>query len=482
MTHSSLRDRAVSGMIWSIVERFLVQGVQFGISIVLARIISPSDFGLIGMVAIFIVLSDIIINSGFTQALIQKKDRTQVDYSTVFYFNLLISIILYGGIYFIAPFVADFYNSPAITHIVRVLGISIIIKSLCLVQTTKLSIELNFKLRAKVNFLSVVISGTIALYLAYHEYGAMALVYQTIINSICVTILLAIFLKWRPNFVFSFDSLKQLFGFGSKLLFASFVRTIVDNCYSILIGRFFSSKEVGYYTQGRNIPDLISVNLFNILQGVLFPIMSATQDDRERLIRIYKKSLDMTAFIVMPAMVGFTFLAEPFVHYFLTDKWLPAVVVIQWICLSRMIIPLSALNCSLINAVGRSDTYLKVDLSKLPITIGALLLTAPYGLTAVVIGNFFVSLICFFINSYYPGKWYGHGALQQIKSMLPMILATLIMSVVLWFIKIDNGIYEILTKIIIGALVYYLVSMSLRISSCEEINKIILSKIKRKHS
>lgn len=479
MSHS-LKERAVSGMIWSIIERFLVQGVQFGISIVLARIISPSDFGLIGMVAVFIVLSDIIINSGFTQALIQKKDRTQTDYSTVFYFNLLISILLYTVIYFIAPLVADFYSAPPLVHIIRVLGISIIIKSLCLVQTTKLAIDLNFKLRTKINFLSVIISGSIALYLANHDYGAMALVYQTLINSICVTIFMAILLRWRPNFEFSFDSLSRLFGFGSKLLLASFVRTIVDNCYAILIGRFFSSKEVGYYTQGRNIPDLISVNLFNILQGVLFPILSSTQDDTERLIRIYKKSLDMTAFIVMPAMVGFTFLAEPFVHFFLTDKWLPAVVVIQWICLSRMIIPISALNCSLINAVGRSDTYLKVDLSKLPITVGALLITAPFGLTAVVVGNFIVSLICFFINAYYPGKWYGHGAWQQIKSMLPMMVATLIMSAALWFIRIDNGIYEIMVKVAVGAVVYYLASMLLKIESCYEVNKIILSKIKKK--
>ncbi|HBK4767757.1 TPA: lipopolysaccharide biosynthesis protein [Serratia liquefaciens] len=479
MSHT-LKERAVSGMIWSIIERFLVQGVQFGISIVLARIISPSDFGLIGMVAVFIVLSDIIINSGFTQALIQKKDRTQTDYSTVFYFNLLISILLYAVIYFIAPFVADFYSAPPLVHIIRVLGISIIIKSLCLVQTTKLAIDLNFKLRTKINFLSVIISGSIALYLANHDYGAMALVYQTLINSICVTIFMAILLRWRPNFEFSFDSLSRLFGFGSKLLLASFVRTIVDNCYAILIGRFFSSKEVGYYTQGRNIPDLISVNLFNILQGVLFPILSSTQDDTERLIRIYKKSLDMTAFIVMPAMVGFTFLAEPFVHFFLTDKWLPAVVVIQWICLSRMIIPISALNCSLINAVGRSDTYLKVDLSKLPITVGALLITAPFGLTAVVVGNFIVSLICFFINAYYPGKWYGHGAWQQIKSMLPMMAATLIMSAALWFIRIDNGIYEIMVKVAVGAIVYYLASMLLKIESCYEVNKIILSKIKKK--
>ncbi|EPC4486669.1 lipopolysaccharide biosynthesis protein [Serratia liquefaciens] len=479
MSHT-LKERAVSGMIWSIIERFLVQGVQFGISIVLARIISPSDFGLIGMVAVFIVLSDIIINSGFTQALIQKKDRTQTDYSTVFYFNLLISILLYAVIYFIAPFVADFYSAPPLVHIIRVLGISIIIKSLCLVQTTKLAIDLNFKLRTKINFLSVIISGSIALYLANHDYGAMALVYQTLINSICVTVFMAILLRWRPNFEFSFDSLSRLFGFGSKLLLASFVRTIVDNCYAILIGRFFSSKEVGYYTQGRNIPDLISVNLFNILQGVLFPILSSTQDDTERLIRIYKKSLDMTAFIVMPAMVGFTFLAEPFVHFFLTDKWLPAVVVIQWICLSRMIIPISALNCSLINAVGRSDTYLKVDLSKLPITVGALLITAPFGLTAVVVGNFIVSLICFFINAYYPGKWYGHGAWQQIKSMLPMMAATLIMSAALWFIRIDNGIYEIMVKVAVGAIVYYLASMLLKIESCYEVNKIILSKIKKK--
>ncbi|MDM7039715.1 lipopolysaccharide biosynthesis protein, partial [Klebsiella michiganensis] len=275
---SSLKNTAVTGLIWSAIERFSVQGTQFIVTIILARLISPEDFGLIGMITVFIALSDLIINGGFSQALIQKKQRTQDDFSTVFYFNVIIAVFIYGLIYFLAPYVAKFYNHMPLIDILRILAISVILKSFCVVQNAILSIKLNFKLRTKINLISALLSGTIAIYMAYKGLGVYALIYQTILFSLLVSVFSFALIRWFPSLKFSFDSLKVLFNFGSKLLFASVVRTIVDNCYAILIGRFLSIRDVGYYTQGRNMPDVLSMNLYNVLQNVFFPLMSAHQD------------------------------------------------------------------------------------------------------------------------------------------------------------------------------------------------------------
>ncbi|BEM22571.1 TPA: lipopolysaccharide biosynthesis protein [Serratia marcescens] len=477
MSSDSLKKKAILGIIWNVAEKFLVQGAKFVIGIILARIISPEDFGLIGMILIFIVLSDIITDGGFSQALIQKKDRKNIDFSTVFYFNILISLLLYALLYVCSPSIAHFFNNDKLIDVVRILSLNIIIKSFYLIHLTKLSIELNFKLRTKINIISVIISGALSLYLAYNGYGVMALVYQTLSNSLITLLLMYFAVKWYPTLQFSMDSLRKLFGFGSKLLLASSIVTIVDNSYSILIGRYFNSRDVGYYTQGRTVPDLLSSNLYSVLQAVMFPVMTSTQDDRERLVRIYKKSLNMTAFIIIPTMVGFSFIAEPFVRVFLTEKWLPAVVVIQWLCLARMVTPISALNCSILNATGRSDIYLKVDLMKLPLTFGVLFMTAPYGLRAVVIGYFAVAVISFFIHAYYPGKLFGYGAWKQLKDMTPIFIATAAMSAVLYFIHIDGGIYELMVKIVVGIVVYVLASLITKSDSCLEIIRILRSKL-----
>ncbi|WP_446910810.1 oligosaccharide flippase family protein, partial [Klebsiella pneumoniae] len=237
--------------------------------------------------------------------------------------------------------------------------------------------------------------------------------------------------------VFSFSSLKHLFHFGYKLLISGVVRSFVDNGYAIMIGRLLSIRDVGYYTQGRNIPDLISMNLFTILQNVFFPVMSEMQDNKSELISFYKKGLEGVSFIIVPVMVGMMLIAEPFVHFVLSEKWNGAIIVMQWIALSRLIIPLSALNSSLINAIGRSDAYLRVDMAKLPITVGALFITVPFGLHVVVIGNAVVSFICFFINAYYPGKWFNLGAVVQLRIISKVVMAAILMALSVYYIQMS---------------------------------------------
>ncbi|CAM3829641.1 lipopolysaccharide biosynthesis protein [Rahnella bruchi] len=469
MTTKSLKERTISGLIWNAIERFMVQGGQFAIRIMIARMITPSEYGLVGMVAVFLVLSDVIINGGFSQALIQKKDRSDLDYSTVFYINFVLGLMIYGILYVLAPQISDFYNDNRLIEVIRLISISIVIKSLSVVQIAKLSIELNFRLKTLVNFWAVLISGIFAIYLAYMNYGVFALVYQAISYSAIVTVLMFIVSRWHPKLEFSFTRTKELFNFGSKVFLAGLTGVLSDNSYSILIGRLFTSKEVGFYSQGRNLPDLLSVNLFNVLQGVLFPVMAAAQDDRERLLKIYKKSLDMTAFIVLPCMVGLVVIAEPFVRLFLTDKWLPSVFIIQWLALSRMIIPLGAINANLLNAVGRSDLYLKIDLIKLPLTIIGLFISAPFGLKYMVISNFVISIFYFFINAYYPGKLFGYGAIKQLKDMSLIFISTLLMFLSTYFFSVDGGFIDIILKVVLGAVVYMLCCAMLKVNALWEV-------------
>lgn len=469
MTTKTLKERTISGLIWNAIERFMVQGGQFVIRIMIARMITPSEYGLVGMVAVFLVLSDVIINGGFSQALIQKKNRTDLDYSTVFYINFSLGVLIYILLYYFAPEISHFYKDERLIDVIRLISVSIVIKSLSVVQIAKLSIELNFRLKTFVNFWAVLISGVFAIYLAYKDYGVYSLVYQAISYSAIVTILMFIVSKWRPKFEFSISRTKELFNFGSKVFLAGLTGVLSDNSYSILIGRLFTSKEVGFYAQGRNLPDLLSVNLFNVLQGVLFPVMAAAQDDRARLLKIYKKSLDMTAFIVLPCMVGLVVIAEPFVRLFLTDKWLPSVFIIQWLALSRMIIPLGAINANLLNAIGRSDLYLKIDLIKLPLTLLGLFISAPFGLKYMVISNFVISIFYFFINAYYPGKLFGYGAFRQLKDMSLVFIATLSMFLSTYFFTIDGGFIDIITKFLIGALVYLVLCAIFKINAFWEV-------------
>lgn len=468
MNKSTLKERTISGLIWNAVERFMIQGGQFVIKIVIARMITPEEYGLIGIVTVFLVLSDVIINGGFAQALIQRKDRSERDYSTVFYINIFLGLLIYIVLFVLAPRIAAFYGDDRLIEIIRLISLSTLIKSLSVVQIVKLSIDLNFKLKAKINFWSVVLSGILSIYLAHAGFGVYSLVYQAVSYSVVVTVLLYLFSRWKPKLTFSISSTKELFHFGSKYFMANLVGVISDNSYAILIGKMFTSKDVGFFTQGRNLPDLLSVNLFNVLQGVLFPVMSSAQDNKERLIIIYKKSLDMTAFIVVPCMVGLAIIADPFVRFFLTEKWLPCVYIIQWLALSRMVIPLGAINANLLNAVGRSDLYLKIDLIKLPLTILGLVLSSPFGLKYMVMSNFVVAILYYFINAYYPGKMYGYGAFKQIKDMLPVFLATMIMSLSVYFIHIDGGIADMIIKVIVGGGVYLVSCVILKVESLTE--------------
>lgn len=281
-------------MAWSAFGTFSTQGISFIIGIILARLLMPADYGLIGMLAIFFAVSQLFVESGFSSALIQKIDRTETDYSTIFYFNLLVSFALYLILFLTAPLIAEFYNTPELTLLTRVLSLNILISALAIVQQARLKILLDFKTPAIITMLSVAISGSLGVVLAYSGYGVWALVVQSLSATAIRTLLLFFFNKWMPRLVFSIASLKQLFGYSSKLLAAGLVATIVNNLYSILIGKIFSPKDLGYYTRAKQFPELLSSTITSILQGVTFPILASLQNDRDRMVSVYGRLMRIT--------------------------------------------------------------------------------------------------------------------------------------------------------------------------------------------
>ncbi len=462
---------ALKGVFWSTIDKFFAQIVQFAIVIILARILMPADFGLIGMLSIFIVLSQTLVDSGLGTGLIQKKNRTDVDFSTVFVFNLVTSVFLYFLLFLSAPAIADFYELPQLVSLTRVLAINIIINSLAVVQYSKLTISVDFKTIAKVNIISVVLGGLIAVYFAYFGFGVWALVIQQITRSFISVLMFWFLSKWKPSVFFSKQSFKNLFDFGYKLLLARIYAQVLNNIYNIIIGKVYSSSELGYYTNAKNYSDITAGTITGILQQVTFPILASLQDDKKRLISVYSRIIRMTAFFVFPTMTLLALLADPFIRLVLTEKWLPAVVLLQWLSFARIVSPISSVNMNILNAVGRSDLFLKVDLSKLPLIVITLIITIPLGVKAMVIGNFIISIISFYINAYMPGKLFGYGALSQLKDILPVFISTVIMAfiVILTTFFMQNLYFKLIVGIFSGVISYLTISSILKM---EELNEL----------
>jgi len=467
-------------MFWSAIDKFAIRAVNFIIGIVLARMLLPEDYGIIGMLAIFIAISQTFIDSGLGSGLIQKKDRSDVDFSTVFVFNFFASTFFYVILYSIAPLIADFYKIPQLIPITRVLSLNIVINSLAIVQRSKLTINLDFKTLAKVNVIAVVVSGIGAVILAFLGWGVWALVSQILIRAIISVIAIWFFSKWKPSIKFSKKSFNALFGYGSKLLIAGIYAQTLNNIYNIAIGKAYCTGELGFYTRAKSFAELTSGTVTSILQQVTFPILASIQEERKRMISAYSRLIKMTAFFIFPTMTLLALLADPFVRILLGENWIPVIALLQWTSFARIVFPISALNMNILKAVGRSDLFLKVDLSKLPITILTMVITIPMGVKAIVIGHVITASISFFINAYMPGKLFGYGALSQLKDMIPVFIATTMMALIVFIINyyVDNSLFKLLFGGISGIVTYASMAYLLKIEEINEV-KIIWNKLSK---
>lgn len=476
---NSLKSTAAKGIIWSAVDKFAVQIGQFVVSIVLARILLPEDFGLLGMLAIFIAISQTFIESGMGLGLIQRQDRTDIDFSTVFVFNLAVSSLFYLLLFFSAPFIASYFNQPQLIDLTRVLGLNLFVSSLAIVQRTKLTIAINFKAIAKTNVIGVIIGGITGIVAAMNGFGVWSLVIQTLSGSFASAVSLWFFSHWTPSIAFSRNSFKNLFGFGSKLLLSGLYAQLLTNVYNICIGKYYPISSLGYYTRAKGFADISAGTVTGILQQATFPILAAVQNDKEKLVSVYSRMIRMSSFFIIPMMTLIALLAKPIVILLLTEKWVAVIPLLQWMVFARIFFPMSAINMNLLNAIGRSDLFLKVDLSKLPLTILAMIITIPFGVKAMIIGHVVTSGLAFFINAYLPGKYYGYGGLAQLKDMLPVLLATIGMSLVVFFMTffVDNLILQLIGGSILGVVCYLCFCWLLKLGELMELKKMCSAKM-----
>ena len=471
----NLKRKTVSGVMWSAIERFSLQGVQFVMQLVMARLLLPSDYGMIAMLTIFLQIAQAFIDSGFTNALIQKKDRTEVDYSTVFYFNIIIALLFYCILFVSAPLIAKFYNMPDLILVMRVMALSLIILSFSAVHKTKLTIEINFKIQSKITLIAAGISGIIGVGIAYWGYGVWALVYQSILNAMLTTILFNCFYRWKPLKTFSMKSFKRLFSFGSKLLVSGLIHTVYYNLYGIVIGKRFSAAELGYYTRAEQFAILPSYNLSAIITRVTFPILSSIQDDNERLASTYRKYIRLSSYLIFPLMVGLASLANPLVDLFLTEKWNGTVALLQILCFDWMFDHLSGINLNLLYVKGSSYLALRLEIIKKIIAITILLASIPLGIIGMCLGRVLYSLIATYANTYYTNSLIGLSFRTQLKDIIPYLILSLAMGGVVYattYLGLSN-IIQLIIGITIGILFYISISYIFKITSLKVLLQLI---------
>lgn len=447
----NLKQKTISGVSWSFAEQILARGINFVIGIILARLLSPSDYGLVGMLGIFIALSQLFIDGGLASALIRQKNPSEKDYSTVYLINLGMSFILYVVLYIAAPFISNFYSQPLLKGLLRILSLSLIIGSVASVQSTLLSIRVDFRTRTFISILSSAISGAIGIVCAYKGLGVWALAAQTLTYSLINTILTLAFVHWIPRLVFSIESFKNLFSFSSKILVASIISTVYDNAYPLVIGRKFTAADVGLYTRAGQFPGIANSTISGALNRVAFPILSKIQDDNERLLRVYEKYVQITCFLIFPILMGICGCARPLVSLLLTDKWIDCVPYMQILCFSLITNGITAINLNLLYVKGRSDLVLRLEILKKSIAFGILFISMFFNMTIMCLGQVLYAYIALYLNTYYTKKILGYGFQHQIKAVAPYFFLSLF--ILIESLTISMIIQDILISLIVSFVV-----------------------------
>lgn len=418
----TLKSRAATGLVWTALEKFGQQLVQFVIGVVIARILSPEDFGVVGMTAIFLAVANTVVDSGFGAALIQKRDKTESDYSTCLYFNVAVGLALYAALWFAAPAIAGFYRTPILAGVLRALGLSFVVNALSISQTARMTAEMRFREMSAVTVVGQLVTGVFGLVLALEGWGVWALVAQQLAAGVARLVGMELCLRWVPRLEFSRESFRHLVGFGSKLLCSSLINTVYNNLYTLVIGRVFSAADVGHYNRANLFASLPSQTLLSVVMKVAYPLMSQVQDDTGKLRAAYSKFLQAPLFVLYPVLVFLAVLAEPLVLTLLGAKWLPAVPLLQALCLASLFDPLTHINLNILYVRGRTDLVLRLELLKKPIGFLILFGSIPLGLWWLCMGRALYSLVAFAFNCYYTGRFIGVGFWRQMSFAVPALL------------------------------------------------------------
>jgi len=477
----NLKQKTVSGLLWSALDSFANQGLQFVVGIILARLVTPREFGLIGMISIFIAVSQAFINSGFSSALIRKKDCTQSDYSTVFYYNLTVGLIFYLIIFLLAGGISNFFNEPELKWLVRVLGFDLIIRSATIIQVTTLTKRVDFKLQAKITVISGILSGIIGIYMAVSGYGVWSLVARSLAAAFFSSLFLWLWNKWRPSLLFDKNSFKELFSFGGKLMLSGLIDTLFKNIYYLIIGKAFSAKDLGYYARADQFSTFPANNLMNIIGRVSYPVLSEVQNDIPRLKSNYQKLIKSTMFITFTLMLGMIAVAEPMIITLIGEQWRTSIVYLQLLCFVGMFYPLQALNLNMLKVQGRSDLFLKLEIVKKAIAIPVIIIGIFLGIKMMIVGMIFNSMIAYYLNSYWSGHMLGYSLKSQIEDILPSFALALVMAVLVFCLGLVlplSHFWKLLVQVTTGAGFILIFSELTRFKSYVFIKEIALEKFR----
>ncbi len=458
-------NKTFNGIVWSGLEKFSLQLVQFLLSLLMARMLTPADFGLMAMISFFLSISQVFIDSGLGSALIQKDYCDEIDFSTVFFYNFVLALIIFAIIFFLAPFIANFYSLPELVSITRVMGLNLVFSSFLVVPRTILAKDINFKTLAKTSFFAAIFSGFLGVSLAFWGMGVWSLVWQAIANTVLSLFLISWFLKWKPKFVFSRSAFYSLFPFGSKLLIANVISSVYSNLHSVVIGKKFSANDLGYFTRANQFAMFPSNNLGQILARVTFPILSSIQNDDKRLKEFYCKCLAFSSFIIFPLMMGLIILSKPIVFFVLSDKWEPSVELLKILCFSCMWDHICLINLNLLYVKGRTDLVLKLEIIKKTIALVILFASIRFGVKGICLGSAIYSLFAVFINAFYTKRLIQITYLMQIRHTLQYFFYAILMGLLVQYsiYWVEGNFWKILIGSILGTAFYAFISFILNL-------------------
>lgn len=457
----SLRKQALSGMIWTFSQQFGAQIISFTVGIILARLLLPSDFGTIAMFSVVLAIGGSLVDSGMSSSLIRTNDADQKDFSTVFWFNLVVSILIYGLIFFLAPLIARFYEVEILTDIIRISSITIIINAFSAIQSTRLVKEMNFKTLFKIRLPSLIIGGITGIVLALNGFGIWALVFYPIVQSIVSSIQFWIYGKWKPSLIFDKEKYKYHFHYGYKLTLSGLLDTLFKNAYTVIIGKLFSPVQLGYYNRADTLKQLPVANLSAALNSVTFPLFAKISHNDIKLKEVYRKLMKLVIFIIGPVLCLMVVAAEPMIRFLLTEKWLPAVPYFQVLAFAGILIPIHSYNLNVLKVKGRSDLFLKLEIWKKLLVVAILLVSTRFGIMGIVWGQVTGSVIAFFINTYYTGKILNYGSFQQIGDLLPTLCLSALTALVLYGVDLNflSGMHDFF-RLVVLTLSFVLIYLS----------------------
>lgn len=478
----SLKAISIQGIFWTFSQQFGTQIIQFIVQIILARVLLPEEFGLIGVLAVFIALGNSLIDSGMSSSLIRTQDVEDRDFSSVFVINITVSLFVYLILFFASPLISNFFNQPILSDIVKVYCLSFIIRAVSSIQYVRLTILMDFKTQTKLRLPALAISSILGLVLAYRGYGVWSLVYMQLANVTFESILIWFQVEWRPSFILDWNRLKHHFNFGYKLTLSGIIDTVYSNIYHIIIGKYFSAAQLGFYTRAQSMRQLPVSNISSALNQVTYPLFSSIHNDDVRLKRLYKRLMQQVLYWIAPILVIAGVLGEPLFRFLMTEKWLPAVPYFQILCLGGIMYPLHAYNLNILNVKGRSDLFLKLEIIKKALISIGLLIAIPFGIYGLLWMQFFLTILAFFINTSFSGKMINYSMLEQFKDILPILMLTGLIGILVFLIDLqlpsssNFDFIRLVAGTVLGLGCYIIISFATRFSPFVDFRELILNR------